>query len=117
MSTTQAPAVSLTIECERKGDVAILHCHGRLVSGVCSFLYNKVHGLIPESKKIVLDLSDLEWMDSMGMGTVVRLYVACKSAGCKLELINLGQRVRELLGVTNLLGILADIGEKGVTHY
>ncbi|HKF46313.1 MAG TPA: STAS domain-containing protein [Terracidiphilus sp.] len=114
---TQAPPVSLTIDCERQGDVIIFHCRGKLVSGVCSFLYNKVHAVIPEHKKIVLDLTDLEWMDSMGMGTMVRLYVACKKDGCKLQLINLGARVKELLGITNLLGVLADIGEKGVTHY
>ncbi len=117
MPATQAPAVSLTVEVERKGEVIVVHCRGKLVTGVCSFLYNKVHGLIPESKRIVLDLSALEYVDSMGMGTLVRLYVACKSAGTKLQLVNLGPRVRELLGITNLLGLLADIGEKGITHY
>lgn len=114
---TQAPPVSLTVEVERKGDETVVHCRGKLVSGVCSFLYNKVHALIPESKRIVLDLSDLEWVDSMGMGTLVRLYVACKGAGVQFQLINLGQRVRELLGLTNLLGIFAEMGEKGFTHF
>ncbi|HWG19940.1 MAG TPA: STAS domain-containing protein [Terracidiphilus sp.] len=114
---TQAPSISLTVEVERKGELSVVHCRGKLVSGVCSFLYNKVHALIPESKQIVLDLTDLEWVDSMGLGTLVRLYVACKGAGCKLQLINLGPRVRELLGLTNLLGVFADIGEKGVTHF
>ena len=115
--STQAPPVSLTVEVERKPDMIVVHCRGKLVSGVCSFLYNKVHALIPDTKKIVLDLTGLEWVDSMGMGTLVRLYVACKGAGCQLQLINLGQRVKELLGVTNLLGVFADMGEKGITHF
>lgn len=114
---TPAPAISLTVEVERKGDQCIVHCRGKLVSGVCSFLFNKVCPLIPESKRIVLDLSDLDRVDSMGLGTLVRLYAACKRAGCQFELINLGERVKELLGLSNLLGILADIGEKGFTHY
>jgi anti-anti-sigma factor len=114
---TQAPSISLTVEVERKGEETVVHCRGKLVSGVCSFLYNKVHGLIPESKSIILDLTDLEWVDSMGLGTLVRLYVACKGAGCKLQLVNLGPRVRELLGLTNLLGIFAEMGEKGITHF
>jgi anti-sigma B factor antagonist len=87
------------------------------VSGVCSFLYNKIHALIPDTKLIVLDLTDLEWVDSMGLGTLVRLYVASKSAGVKLQLVNLAPKVRELLGLTNLLGIFAEMGEKGFTHF
>lgn len=114
---TQAPPVSLTVEVERKADHIIVHCRGRIVSGVCSFLYSKVHCLLPETKHIVLDLTDLEWIDSMGLGTLVRLYVACKSAGCRLQLINLGPRVKELLGLTNLLGVFAEMGEKGITHF
>lgn len=117
MPATPAPPVSLTVEVACDGDCHLVHLRGRLVSGVCSFLYNKIHALIPNSKKIVLDLTDLEYLDSMGMGTLVRLYAACKSGGCKFKLINLGPRVREMLGITNLLGILADIGEKGITHY
>jgi|SRR5258708_1428413 len=113
----QAPPVSLTVEIEQKSDKWIVHCRGKLVAGVCSFLYKKVNALIPCSKHIVLDLTDLEWVDSMGLGTLVRLYVACKAAGCKLELINLGKRVRELLGLTNLLGIFAEMGERGITHF
>ena len=116
MATT-APTISLTTTVERRTDYIVVHCQGKLVSGVCSFLYNKVHALIPETKHIVLDLTNLEYVDSMGLGTLVRLYVACKSAGCKLELVNLGKRVKELLGLTNLLGVFADIGEKGVTHF
>ena len=74
-------------------------------------LYAGVSPLIPGSKRIVLDLTDLSYMDSMGLGTVVRLYVSAKSAGCDLKLINLGKRIRQLLGVTNLLSVLAAIEE------
>jgi anti-sigma B factor antagonist len=114
---TPAPPISLTVETERKPDCILVHLKGRLVSGVCSFLYNKIHALIPDTKFIVLDLTDLEWVDSMGLGTLVRLYVACKSAGVKLQLVNLAPKVRELLGLTNLLGIFAEMGEKGFTHF
>ena len=114
---TQPRTVSLTVEIEHKDDNCIVHCKGRLVSGVCGFLYEKVHKLIPGRKLIVLDLTDLEWVDSMGLGTLVRLYVGCKSAGCQLQLINLGKRVKELLGLTNMMGIFAELGEKGCTHF
>ena len=114
---TQAPAVSLTIKTERLGDKAVLHCTGRLVSGVCGFLNRKAQEAMPDCKILVLDLTDLEWIDSMGLGTLVRLYVSCKSSARRLELINLGPRVKELLGLANLLGLFAEMGEKGITHF
>ncbi|KAA6462107.1 STAS domain-containing protein [Acidobacteria bacterium AB60] len=114
---TQAPSVSLTITTERIGDKAVLHCTGRLVSGVCGFLNRKFQEVCPDSKVIVLNFTSLEWIDSMGLGTLVRLYVSCKSSGRRLELINLAPRVKEMLGLTNLLGIFAEMGERGITHF
>ena len=53
-------------------------------------------------------------MDSSGIGTLVRLYVHCKSAGCALELMNVGQSVRQLLGITHLLSVFQMIGENNI---
>jgi len=111
----QAAASLLTLDIEMKSNMAVVRCHGKLVAGVCDILYARVHALVPDAKRIVLDLTDLSHMDSMGLGTLVRLYVSAKAAGCSLELINLGKRVRELLGVTNLLSIFTIIGEQGLT--
>jgi anti-sigma B factor antagonist len=101
----------ITLETKRSGDCAVVRCHGRLVSGGTDILLNEVKPLIPESKRIVLDLTDLEYIDSTGLGTLVRLYVSGKSAGCSLELINIGKRVGELLGLTNLWSVFAVVGE------
>ncbi|MGO8934520.1 MAG: STAS domain-containing protein [Terracidiphilus sp.] len=109
-----AASQSLTFNIEHKGSTALVHCHGRLYAGVCTKLYNAVHPLIPNSKRIILDLTDLTSVDSMGLGTLVRLYVSAKSGGSCLELINLGKQVRELLGITNLLSLFGDMCEKGV---
>jgi anti-sigma B factor antagonist len=95
-------------------DTAIVKCHGRLVSGVDDVLYVTVRQLIPDFKRVILDLTDLSHMDSMGLGTLVRLYVHARSAGCDLQLKNLGKQVRNLLGMTNLLDVFAIIGEHGV---
>lgn len=109
------PAIAslLTFSIDRTGDDAVVRCSGRLVAGTNDSLYIEVKRLIPDAKRIVLDLTDLTHMDSMGLGTVVRLYVAAKSAGCDLKLINLGKRIRELLGMTNLLSVFEIIGENG----
>lgn len=112
----EASAASpLTLDVERKDAVAIVRCHGRLVAGVSDLLYNQVKQLIPGSKRIVLDLTDLTHMDSMGLGTLVRLYVSAKSAGCSLQLVNIGKRIRELLGMTNLMSVFTELGEQGIS--
>ena len=113
MATEPVPS-GLTLEISRSGEIAVVKCSGRLVFGVTDLLYTQVKQLIPGSRRITLDLTDLAWMDSMGIGTVVRLYVSAKSAGCDLKLINLGKRVREVLGVTHLLSVFAIVGEDGV---
>ena len=110
-----AAAQSFTLEVERKGHKALVHCRGRLVAGLTKPLLDGVKPLIPECKLIVLDLTDVRFMDSMGLGTLVRLYVSAKSSGCRLELINLGKQIRELLGLSNLLSVLTDMCEQGVT--
>jgi anti-anti-sigma factor len=110
----QASATVLTLEVEQKGDTAVVRCHGRLVSGVTDVLYEQVSRLIPHSRRIILDLTDLKHMDSLGLGVLVRLYVSAKTSHCQLELINLGQQVRHLLGMTNLLDVFTMVGEHGI---
>jgi anti-sigma B factor antagonist len=107
-------ASRLTVEVIRKGDVAVVRCSGKLVAGVSDRLYREVSQLIPGPKRIVLDFKDLSHMDSMGIGTLVRLYVSCKSADCVLEIINMGASVRQLLGITHLLSVFQTIGEHNI---
>lgn len=110
-----AAAISqLTLDVERNGDVFTVKCHGKLLLGVCDVLASKVKQLIPQSKRIVLDLTDLSVMDSIGLGTLVRLYVSAKAGGSCVVLVNVGPRIRQLLGITNLLSVLTDMCEQGV---
>ncbi len=101
-----AAAAPLTIRTRVEDDATIVQCIGKLVAGVTGPFRDEVKALIPHSKKIVLDLTELTQMDSMGLGTIVGLYVSAKAAGCQLILINLSQRVRELLRITNVWSLL-----------
>jgi anti-sigma B factor antagonist len=107
----------LTLEVVRSGNGAVVRCRGKLVAGMSDVLYTEVKQLIPGSKRIVLDLTELTQMDSMGLGTIVRLYVSAKSADCDLELINLGQGILNLLRVTNLLSLLTAMGKPGIPYF
>jgi anti-sigma B factor antagonist len=109
---TTAPA--LTLDIERTGNAAIVRCHGRLVSGVHDLLYVQMLQIMPDARRVVLDLTDLTHVDSTGIGTLVRLYVHSRSTSTSLELINLGKQVRQLLGMTNLLSVFTVVGEQNI---
>lgn len=113
MSDKAAPSL-LTLDVQRAGNTVVVRLNGKLVSGVNDVLYDKISRLIPDAKRIVLDLTELTRVDSMGLGTLVRLYVSCRSAGCVFELVNLGKQVRQLLGTTGLMSVFAVIGEHGI---
>jgi anti-sigma B factor antagonist len=99
------------------GDTIVVRCNGRLVAGVNDHLYSRVSQLMPGTKRIVLDLTNLTRVDSMGLGTLgtlVRLYVSARSAHCEFELVNLGKQVRQLLGTTGLMSVFVIVGEHGI---
>ena len=104
----------LTLEVEQKGSQSIVHCQGRLVSETGNLLYAKAYELIPVSQCIVLDLTGVAFVDSMGLGKLVRT-ASCKSAGVTLQLVNLGKQIRELLGLTNLMLPFSDMCQHGIT--
>ena len=103
-----------TLEIEDRGATALIRCHGKLIAGYADLLYVSVLQLLPTHQRVILDLSDLTQMDSTGLGTLVRIYVSAKSKGCELQLTNLGQKVRDLLILTNLLPAFTIIGERDI---
>ncbi|MGC2639147.1 MAG: STAS domain-containing protein [Acidobacteriaceae bacterium] len=104
----------ITVKIEKNGSVATVRLRGRLIAGVNEYVYSQVRPLMPEMKRIILDLGEVTQMDSMGLGAMVRLYVSGKSAGSSVELMHLGKRLREVLGITHLLDVFTIIGERGV---
>ena len=88
---------------QNMGRVTNVKCHGRLVSETSGEIKELVRPLIAGGGRIVLDLTDVSYLDSSGLGTLVGLKASAIKAGyCTLELVNLSPRVRELLRITNL---------------
>ena len=94
----------------------MVQCTGRLTLDNSLLLKNEVKSLFPSSKRVIVDLTALSYMDSSGLGTVVGLYVSAKSSGCEFHLVNLNTRIRELLGMSNVLSIFESCGRAGTRH-
>ena len=104
----------LTFEIERDGDSAVVKCHGRFVAGTTEELYQDVKHLLPELKLVVIDLQDLTYVDSMGLGALVRLYSTAKQTGCEFKLLHLGKQLRNVLKMTNLLSVFSQAEDHGI---
>jgi anti-anti-sigma factor len=83
--------------------VTFVKCRGRLVSDTAHAVKDTVRPLLAEGGKIVVDLGDVAYLDSSGLGTLVGLKVSAINQGlCILEFQNMTPRVLELLRITNL---------------
>jgi len=111
MAANPAPSRVLTLHTRTEPDAVVVECRGRLVREAGDQLRQTVKPLIPQTKRLVLDLTELAHMDSSGLGVLVGLYVSARSAGCQLQLINLNQRIRQLLGMTHLLSAFEACGK------
>jgi anti-sigma B factor antagonist len=89
------------------GGVTIVDLSGRIVLGEGSAgIRDLVRNLIKEgSKKILLNLRDVDYIDSSGLGELVNAFTIMRSQGGELKLLNLTKRVRALLQITKLLTV------------
>lgn len=93
---------------ERKvGDVTILDIKGKLTLGDGDeLLRNKINSLLQAgAKTLVLNLGDVPYIDSAGLGEVVRTYTTVSRQGGALKLLNLTKRIQDLLAITKLLTV------------
>jgi anti-sigma B factor antagonist len=110
-SSPQSRPHELKLQTSLAEGIVTIRCSGRLTAEVASQLKIEVKKFIPKAKRIVLDLADLAYLDSAGLGTLVGIYVSAKTAGCQLEIIHLNKRVKELLGMTHLLSVFESFGQ------
>jgi anti-anti-sigma factor len=101
------------VECHAQADCTVVDCHGKLTAENAPLLKNEVREMIPNHKRIILDLKEVPLMDSSGLGTIVGLYVAARTRRCSLELVNANKQIRELFGISNLLSIFEPAGRHG----
>ena len=87
--------------------VTIVDLSGKITLGEGGMtLREEVRQLLAKGqKKIVLNLADVNYIDSSGLGELVSAYTAVKNAGGELKLLNLTAKVRDLLVITKLVTV------------
>jgi len=97
----------MQIEERAVGDVVVLDLKGRVTLGDGDeLLKDKVNSLVNRGfKKIVLNLAEVPYVDSAGLGEIVRTYTTVSRQGGSLKLLNLTKRISDLLAITKLLTV------------
>ncbi len=88
-------------------DVTILDLHGKILIGEGDeALRDAVNKAVDAGKtKLLLNLADVPYVDSAGLGEIVRCYTTVSRKGGKLKLINLTKKIQDLLSITKLLTV------------
>jgi len=96
--------MALLIEPREVAHVTILDIRGRIVLGdEIHLLRDAVRKLVADGKKkIILNLAEVDYIDSSGVGELVGAFTTVRNAGGELKLLNLTQKVHDVLHVTKL---------------
>jgi anti-anti-sigma factor len=99
--------MQLTITNQTLGDVVVIRCKGRIVSGdEARHLQAEVERLTALTKNVVLHLGEVAYLDSGGLGFLVRIYGVLRAARGDLKLCQISPFVEQVLQATNLLKVL-----------
>ena len=83
--------------------VTVMSCHGRVMFGEeATVLRDSLKEALKKTPRLVLNLSDVTYIDSGGLGTLVGVYSSARAAGADIKLTGLGQRLRDVLQITKL---------------
>src|ERR1700746_1465078 len=98
--------MSLKLSSRTIDGVKVIDCAGRIVFGdEASQLRETVKRELADNNRLVLNLGEVSYIDSGGIGTLVSLFTTARNAGGDIKLVNLTKRVGDLLQITKLITV------------
>lgn len=98
--STRPPELSLVTE--KGNSETTVRVTGRITSNSCAALDQAARDFINTEKHIVLDLANVDYIDSAGLGTLVSVYLHARRASCDLRMANPKQRIKDLFNRSGL---------------
>jgi anti-sigma B factor antagonist len=98
--------MKLTLATRTQDGILVVHCRGRIVFGEeSSLLRDIVRKAVSENNRIVLNLGEVNYVDSCGLGTLMELRITAQNAGGTIKLTSLTKPVSDLLKITKLITV------------
>jgi anti-sigma B factor antagonist len=101
----------LRLESEKTGSETTVHATGRITSSTSAHLENTLRDLVSNNKRLVLDLTNVDYIDSSGLGALVAVYMHATRANCELEIANPKSRIKDLFSRSGLGTVFKGHGE------
>jgi anti-sigma B factor antagonist len=107
--------MAMTIQPREKSGIVILDVSGRITLGEGSVVIReKVHEQIGLGKQgIIINLADVSYMDSSGLGELISAFTTAKNRGASLKLLNLTKRIHDLMEITKLYTVFDVFDDEG----
>ena len=98
----------MKIDVRQKDEIIILDVQGRFVANAAKDIFGKsMDQVIADGwKKVLLDLTAVEWIDSRGIGELVTTLRMAKKFGVSVKLLRVGDRVKHVLSISQILPLL-----------
>jgi len=109
-------APELRLEPEKKGSETVVRATGRITSTTSATLEQTLRDLVSTSKRVVLDLTGVDHIDSSGLGALVAVYMHASRTSCDLEIANPKTRIRDLFSRSRLASVFRAVQEAGERH-
>jgi anti-sigma B factor antagonist len=106
--------MSVKLTTRTVGDVTVVETSGKLTMGEGTAAFrNKIRELVAGgSRRFLLNMADLTYMDSSGMGELISAHTTITTAGGEIKLLSLGKRVHDLLKLTKLYTVFESFDDE-----
>jgi anti-sigma B factor antagonist len=106
----------LRLDPEKKGSEIFVRATGRITSSTAAKFENMLRDLVSNGNRVVLDLTNIDYIDSSGLGALVAVYMHASRTKCELELANPRTRVKDLFSRSGLGSFFSKVQEAGAQH-
>ena len=105
-SQDKEPKLRLSLEPRVAEDVTVICCKGRIVYGIeAAALSGEIAELVPQTRRVVIDLSGVEMIDAAGLGALISVALMAQASHCSVKLAAPGNLIRHLLELTKLTSV------------
>ena len=105
--------MNFSVKIRQRGDIELIDVVGQLTYLEVAALHDAVKVLLREKRNnIILNLSELSYLDSSGIGELARIYVAVVKQGGTMKVIGLTSKVEEVLKITHLAQVFQEFPDE-----
>lgn len=106
----------LSLEPETRESETFVRARGRIASSTAASFESTLRDIVSHNHRVVLDLTNVDYIDSSGLGSLVAVYMHASRTKCELELANPKTRIKDLFSRSGLASMFSKIQEAGARH-